>query len=194
MRIENLLNSITSNGMEVIILRVGFFTGKNYSLGILPILLPRLKTHLVPWISNGETTMPLTNGKDIGDAFRLSSIIKLTKPFNIIDIVGKEVPTVKEVFSYLNEKYKFPLPHFSVSYKFAYAFARFMQLIHNVIPGDPLIVPAIVLLLEETDANNSLAKEILNYYPQVHWKESIDIQINEMNTIQKSNMKMNKNN
>lgn len=192
LKIEKYLDSKKNQGMEIVILRVGYFTGKNYSLGLLPILLPRLKTHLVPWIEKGSTTLPLINGKDIGLAFKLSITTKLKENFNIIDIVGKEIPTVREVFNYLNKKYKYPLPHFSVSFKFAYGFARFMQFIHRVLPNDPLIVPAIVLLLEETNANNKIAKQILNYKPTIHWKESIDIQIAEMTIKQKRNMKMNK--
>lgn len=191
-KVENYLKSISNQGIEVIILRVGFFVGKNYSLGILPILLPRLKTHLVPWIKYGKTTLPLVDGQDIGIAFQLSATAVLKDKFNVIDIVGKEVPTVSEVFNYLHNKYDYPLPHFSVSFKFAYFFARLMQLIHKVIPGDPLIVPAVVLLLEETNAKNEKGKNILRYNPQIHWKESIDIQIEEMERNQKGKMKMNK--
>jgi len=192
LKIEKYLDDKRNQGMEIVILRVGFFTGKNYSLGLLPILLPRLKTHLVPWIKKGKTTLPLINGKDIGLAFKLSITTNLDDNFNIIDIVGKEIPTVREVFNYLHNKYKYPLPHFSVSFKFAYGFARFMQFIHRFLPSDPLIVPAIVLLLEETNATNEKAKRILNFNPKTHWKESIDIQIAEMNTKNNGNMKMNK--
>jgi hypothetical protein len=35
--------------MKVVIVHAGIFTGQNYGLGLLPILLPRLKTHLVPF-------------------------------------------------------------------------------------------------------------------------------------------------
>jgi len=192
LRIEKYLESKKNQGMEIVILRVGYFTGKNYSLGLLPILLPRLKTHLVPWIKKGKTTLPLIDGKDIGLAFKLSITTDLDDNFNILDIVGKEIPTVREVFYYLNSKYKYPLPHFSVSFKFAYGFARFMQFIHRFLPSDPLIVPAIVLLLEETNATNEQAEKILNYKPKIHWKESIDIQIAEMKTNNNGNMKMNK--
>lgn len=191
-KIEQHLKKISEQSMEIIILRVGLFTGKNYALGILPILLPRLKTHLVPWIQRGKTSLPLVDGKDIGQAFKLAALTKLDQTFYMINIIGKEVPTIREVFQYLHKKHKYPLPHFSVSYQFAYAFARFMQAIHKIIPGDPLIVPAIVLLLEETHANNQTAKKLLNYNPKTHWKESIDTQIAEMNVKQTSNMKMNK--
>lgn len=192
-RVENLLKQLSDDGMmQVIILRAGLFTGKNYSLGVLPILLPRLKTHMVPWVNHGTTSLPLTNGKDIGEAFRLASTAVLDGLFHCMDIVGKEVPTVKEVFQFLHEKYKYPLPLFNVSFQFAYGFARFVQLLHKILPGDPLIVPAIVLLLEETKPDNEKALNILNYAPRVHWKDSIDIQIREMDTRQTLNMKMNK--
>lgn len=191
-RIEKHLKQISRQGMEVIILRVGYFTGKNYSLGLLPILLPRLKTHLVPWIEKGNTTLPLIDGEDIGLAFKLSSQTQLEETYNVIDIVGIETPTVKDVFNYLHKKYNYPLPHFSVSFQFAYGFARFMKLIHKIIPSDPLIVPAIVLLLEETNATNEKAENLLKYYPNIHWKDSIDRQIHEMGEKQMKNMKMNK--
>ncbi|HFC00916.1 MAG TPA: NAD(P)-dependent oxidoreductase [Phaeodactylibacter sp.] len=186
------MEKISQQEIEVIILRVGYFTGKNYALGLLPILLPRLKTHLVPWIENGKTTLPLINGADIGLAFRLSASVELKVSFNIVDIVGKNTPTVREVFNYLHEKYNYPLPHFSVSFRFAYAFARFVRWIYHVIPSDPLIVPAIVLLLEETYATNEKAGKLLGYHPEIHWKKSIDMQIEEMKVKQISNMKMNK--
>ena len=191
-RIEDLLRTLSNKGMEVVILRAGLFTGKNYSLGLLPILLPRLKTHLVPWVNKGMTSLPLVNGADIGHAFKLASLANLKKNYNLFDVAGKEVPTVREVLTYLHEQYNYPLPHFNVSFKFAYAFARFVRLLHKVLPGDPLIVPAIVLLLEETNVSNQSANKVLGYEPTIHWKESIDIQISEMNTRQTSNMKMNK--
>ena len=181
MKIEQHLKSVSTQ-IEVVILRVGYFTGKNYALGLLPILLPRLKTHLVPYIENGKTTLPLIDGADIGLAFKLASTALLKDSFNVIDIVGKETPTVKEVFTYLHDKYHYPLPHFSVPFGFAYLFARAMRALHRVLPFDPLIVPAVVLLLEETHANNEKAKKLLGYEPQVDWKESIDVQIAEMKT------------
>lgn len=192
LKIEKYLEEISTKGMEVIILRVGYFTGKNYSLGLLPILLPRLKTHLVPWVIKGKTTLPLIDGEDIGLAFRLAATNKLKEKYTILDIVGKETPTVKEVFNYLHDKYQYPLPHFSVPFGFAYQFAYLMRFIHKIIPGDPLIVPAIILLLEETNTNNKKAAALLNYKPNVHWKDSIDCQIAEMQINQTSNMKMNK--
>lgn len=65
-KIENKLRSLASDKFHVINLRAGHFVGKNYSLGLLPLLLPRLKTHLVPYVNGGRTGMPLIDGEDIG--------------------------------------------------------------------------------------------------------------------------------
>jgi len=193
MKIEEHLKEIgTKEKMEVVILRVGFFVGENYALGLLPILLPRLKTHLVPYIERGSTTLPLIDGRDIAKAFMLAATLPLQRPLNIIDIVGKQIPTVKEVFVYLHKKHGYPLPHFSVSFDVAYIFARFMRALYNLLPADPLIVPSIVLLLEETYATNDKAKEILGYEPEIDWKQSVDVQIEQMQREQKKAMRMNK--
>ena len=192
MKIEKHLEKVSHQGMEVIILRVGLFVGKNYALGLLPILLPRLKTHLVPFIEHGATSLPLIDGADVGLAFKLASTVEFEEKLNIIDIVGKEIPSVKEVLNYLHEKHHYPLPHFSVPFGFAYLFARSMRWVHKFLPLDPLIVPSIVLLLEETYANNKKAKKLLGYEAKVAWKESIDVQIEQMNREQKKAMRMNK--
>lgn len=191
MKIENYLKAL-SGKIQVVILRVGFFTGKNYSLGILPILLPRLKTRLVPWLEQGKTTVPLINGKDIAQAFYLAALRPLNEPFYTIDIVGNAVPNAKEVFGYLHAKYGYPLPLYSVSFGMAYRVAVWMQRLFSLTPYDPLLVPAVVLLLEETHANNDQAKALLGYAPVVDWRESIDIQIAEMQIRQRDNMRMNK--
>jgi len=148
MKIENYLKSV-SNQIQAVILRVGFFTGKNYSLGLLPILLPRLKTHLVPWLENGNTSVPLINGKDIAQAFYLATTIPLKEKVYTIDIVGDEIPKAKDVFNYLHTEYDYPLPFYSVSFGIAYFVARFMRFVYKITPYDPLLVPAVVLLLED---------------------------------------------
>ncbi|MCA1805026.1 MAG: hypothetical protein LC646_06750 [Xanthomonadaceae bacterium] len=43
------MREAAKTGMTCVNLRCGLFAGERYGLGLLPILLPRLKTHLVPW-------------------------------------------------------------------------------------------------------------------------------------------------
>jgi nucleoside-diphosphate-sugar epimerase len=95
-------------------------------------------------------------------------------------VVGPETPTAREVLRFLYETYGYPLPHFGVSFPLAYGFARLAEAASRVLPGDPFITRSIVLLLEETAADNARAERLLGYRPQVHWKDAVRAQIAEM--------------
>ena len=192
-KIENYLRANTDEDFNVINLRCGLFTGKHYALGLLPILLPRLKTHLVPLVQGGNTQMPLTDGSDIAQAFVKATLsAKKFNSYEAFNILGKEVPKVKEVLSYLHEKHGYPYPHFSVPFFIAYPFAHLMEILDSVMPFEPLIVRSIVHLLEDTNTNNKKAKLLLGYEPKKEWRASVDEQIKEINEKQKSIMRMNK--
>lgn len=192
MKIESYLEEISNKGMQVVILRAGYFIGEGYSLGLLPVLLPRLKTGLVPYIEKGETSLPLIDGNDLASAFLQSMKAKLDGNYLKIDVVGKNIPKVKDLFEYLHVKYRYPLPRFSVSYKVAYLFGRSIRFISNILRVEPLLVPSVVLLLEETNSNNDLAKKLLGFQPIVDWKVSVDIQIVEMKIRKEGWMPLNK--
>ncbi len=177
-------------GMEMVNLRCGLFVGERYGLGILPILLPRLKTHLVPWIRGGRTGMPLIDGVDIGQAFRLAAVHPELEGFQGFNIVGPKIPTAREVIAYLHREFGYPQPHFSVPFPIGYVFARLMELLDPLVPWEPLVVRSIVHLLEETGADNRRAAEILGYHPEVHWQQAIKKQVLEMQQRQKEPMAM----
>ena len=71
--IENVLRNQASTGFQVVNLRLGIFAGQRYALGVLPILVPRLKTRLVPWVAGGKTSLPMIDGRDVGQAFALAA-------------------------------------------------------------------------------------------------------------------------
>jgi len=192
-RIEDYLRRRSSESFQVINLRCGLFVGKHYALGLLPILLPRLKTHLVPFVKGGNTQMPLIDGRDIAQAFvKAIQSEKLQRDFEGFNILGKEVPKVKEVFQYLHKRHKYPYPHFSVPFFVAYPFARLMEFLDPILPNEPLIVRSIVHLLEDTHTDNTKAKKLLGYDPLSNWKEAIDEQIEEMKLTQTRSMSMHK--
>lgn len=124
--IEEALRSAASPSFQVMNLRLGIFAGHRYSLGLLPILAPRLKTHLVPWVASGQTHLPLIDGRDIGQAFALAATNKGTECYDALNIVGQEVPTVRQVITFLHKEYGFPKPHFSVPFSLAYPFGWLM--------------------------------------------------------------------
>jgi nucleoside-diphosphate-sugar epimerase len=188
--IEDYMRENAYRGTSMVNLRLGIFAGKRYSLGVLPILLPRLKTHLVPWVAGGKTGLPIIDGRDIGQAFVRASLAPQLPIYSSFNIVGPEVPSVREVITYICETFDYPKPHFSVPFIGAYSFAWLMEKLDRLVPWEPLITRSIVHLLEETNANNDEARKLLGYDAEIHWKEAVHSQIEEMQRNQFKTMKM----
>ena len=188
--IEEALRERAGPEFQVVNLRLGLFVGRRYALGLLPILLPRLRTHLVPWVAHGRTHLPLIDGEDIGQAFALAATAQGLDDYEGFNIVGPETPTVREVIEFLHAEYGYPQPHFSVPFPVAYAFAGLMEALDSVVPWEPLVTRSIVHLLEDTGADNSKAEKSLGYRPAHPWKHAVAKQLAEMRLRQTAPMKM----
>lgn len=189
-RIEDQLRELSSDDFCAINLRLGLFAGSRYALGLLPILVPRLKTHLVPWVKGGKTGMTITDGRDIGHAVELAATTPDLTGYQSFNILGPEVPWVREVIDYLHHRYGLPKPHFSVPFPIAFAFAWLMEKLNPVVPWEPLVTRSIIHLLQETSTDNERAARILGYQPKHHWQDAIDIQMAEMAKHQSKAMSM----
>jgi len=179
--IENTLRAHTSHKFRVVNLRLGIFAGQRYALGLLPILAPRLKTHLVPWVAGGCASLPIIDGRDIGQAFALAANADGLADYESFNIVGPEIPSVREVISFLHDEYRLPLPHFGVPFPVAYAFAWLMEALNPFVPWEPLVTRSIIHLMEEVHADNEKATRLLGYRPFHPWREAIRVQMQEMN-------------
>lgn len=171
-------------------LRLGLFAGRRYALGLLPILIPRLKTHLVPWVNGGRTSMPIIDGRDIGQAFSLASTASGLSDYEGFNIVGPTIPSVREVLTFLHSEYALPSPHFGVSFSLAYAFAWMMEKLDPLVPWEPLVTRSIIHLMEEVSVNNEKATQLLDYRPIHAWQDAIRAQLTEMSTRQTAPMSM----
>jgi nucleoside-diphosphate-sugar epimerase len=190
--IEDALRERAAGGTVMVNLRFGIFAGRRYGLGILPILVPRLKTHLVPWVAGGATSLPITAGEDIGQAMALAAMAPDLAGYEAFNIVGPEVPTVRQVIEFLHEHHALPLPHFSVPFAIAYPFAWLMEKLDRIVPWDPLVTRSIIHLLEEVDVDNKRAEERLGYRPNVGWRDAIRAQMAEMQERETRPMRMSK--
>jgi nucleoside-diphosphate-sugar epimerase len=188
--IEDDLREKASDQFQVINLRLGLFAGARYALGLVPLLLPRLKTHLVPWVNGGRTSMPIIDGRDVGQAFVSAVRAEGLDHYASFNIVGPTVPTVREVIDFIHETWGYPKPHFSVPFSLAYPFARIMELMDPLVPWDPLVTRSIVHLLEEVDVDNQQAIKQLGYRPQHDWRSALRRQITEMEQSSRGAMKM----
>ncbi|MFA7387330.1 MAG: hypothetical protein WCZ87_06675, partial [Thiohalobacteraceae bacterium] len=179
-RIENALRAAASSDFQVVNLRLGIFAGNRYALGVLPILVPRLKTHLVPWVAGGRTSLPIIDGRDVAQAFAHAIVAEGLAEYEGFNIVGPEVPAVREVIGFLREEYGLPKPHFSVPFFIAYRFAWLMEKLDPVFPWEPLVTRSIVHLMEEVGADNVKAERLLGYHPACGWRDAIRAQMREM--------------
>ncbi|MEN8250442.1 MAG: NAD(P)-dependent oxidoreductase [Bacteroidota bacterium] len=188
--IENKLQEVSDDKFTSIVLRLGIFTGRRYNLGLFPILLPRLKTHLVPWVAGGKTHIPLIDGRDIGRAFLQSINADILNNHERFNIVGKEQPTFREIVNYVNQEFNYPKPHFGVPFFIAYPFAWLMEKINPIVPWEPLVTRSIIHLLEETHTSNDKAKQQLDFQPEIDWRVSVKEQIQELKLRQDAAMSM----
>ena len=188
--IENDLRARADSTFQVVNLRLGLFAGQGYALGLLPILAPRLKTHLVPWVAGGRTGMPIIDGRDIGQAFALAATADGFADYEGFNIVGPEVPTVREVITFLHREYSLPMPHFGVPFAAAYPFAWLMEKLDPILPWEPLVTRSIIHLMEEVGADNRKAERLLSYRPVYSWQEAIRAQMAEMAVRQTRPMRM----
>jgi nucleoside-diphosphate-sugar epimerase len=189
-RIENAMRENMHHGMSMVNLRLGLFAGERYALGLLPILLPRLQTRLVPWVAGGRTGLPIISGKDIGQAVVRAAVAPGLAPYESFNIVGPEVPSTREVIEYIGDNFGYPKPLFSVPFPVAYTFAWLMEQLDRLVPWEPLVTRSIIHLLEDTQASNDKAREMLGYSPEIHWKEAVRSQIEAMKRNEFKGMKM----
>lgn len=189
-RIENELRHRASSDHAVANMRLGLFAGTNYSIGLLPILLPRLKTHLVPWVGDGRTTLDITDGRDIGQGIGLAAMKDDLEGYESFNIIGPQSPTVRELIGFLHQEVGTPMPHFGVSFPMAYRFARLMEWLNPIVPWEPLIVRSIVHLLEGSGADSNRAASMLGYKPLYNWREAVHAQVKELNVRQRKPMSM----
>lgn len=178
--VEDRLRDLAAPGFQVVNLRLGIFAGRRYGLGLLPILVPRLKTHLVPWVASGWTSLPIVDGRDIGQAFALAATAEGLADYEAFNIVGPEVPRVRQVLDLLRAEYGLPRPHFSVPFHLAYAFAWLMERLDPLVPWEPLVTRSIVHLMEEVASDNARAVRLLGYRPVHPWQGAVRDQMAEM--------------
>lgn len=184
MELDRYMRKNAEKGMQMVTMRLGHFVGEGISKGLLPMLLPRLKTHLVPWLDGGRMPMPLVTGEDMGRAFALTAVANTLESYESFNISGAEFPTMRQFFEFVAKEADLPKPHYSVSYPAAYAFAWLMEKLSLVLPGDPFLMQSIVFLSENWTHNIDYAQKKLGYKPQKSWQTAVREEISALKRTQ----------
>ena len=162
-------------------MRLGHFVGAGNTLGLVPVLVPRLKTWLVPWLAKGRSRLPLIADTDLGNSFVAASIANGLNDYESFNICGTSFPSTREVICYIAEKTNTPMPLFSVPYPAGYLFAWLMEKLFPVLPGKaPFLTRSVVHLAEEWVCATDYARNKIGYEPQKDWRVAMDEALSEL--------------
>mgnify|MGYP001814967147 FL=1 len=179
--VDNYMQANARRGMQMINLRLGHFVGAGNTLGLVPALVPRLKTWLVPWLAGGNSRMPLVTDSDLGEAYVKACLAQSLDDYESFNICGSEFPRTREVIRYVADKTGAPAPLFSVPYPAGYAFAFVTEKLFPILPGKaPFLTRSIVHLSEDWLCRTEYARNKLDYKPQKDWRCALDEALDEL--------------
>jgi nucleoside-diphosphate-sugar epimerase len=143
-------------------------------LGLVPALVPRLKTYLVPWLARGRRHLPLIADTDLGAAFACAVLADHLDDYESFNICGAEFPTLREVIEFIAAEAGCPRPLYSVPYPAGYLFGQLMEALHPVLPGSsPFLTRSIVHLCENWVCAGERARTRLGYVPRKDWRTAV---------------------
>jgi len=172
--LDSYMHSNSSRGTQMVTMRLGHFIGKGNRLGILPALVPRLRTYLVPWLAGGRKRLPLVADTDLGNAFALASLADGLNDYESFNICGAEFPTLREIVEFIVTETGVPKPLYSVPYPAGYAFGWLMETLKPIMPGSsPFLTRSIVHLCENWVCPNDYAGQKLGYMPKKDWRTAV---------------------
>ncbi|MHB8742494.1 MAG: NAD-dependent epimerase/dehydratase family protein [Sulfuricaulis sp.] len=172
--LDQYMRANSNRGMQMVTMRLGHFIGSGNRLGMLPALVPRLKTYLVPWLAGGRKRLPLVADTDLGASFALATIADGLNDYESFNICGAEFPTLREVVQFIAAETGVPKPLYSVPYPVGYAFGWLMETLKPVMPGSsPFLTRSIVHLCENWVCPNDYAHQKLGYAPKKDWRTAV---------------------
>jgi 2-alkyl-3-oxoalkanoate reductase len=169
--LDTWMRANSHRGTQLVTMRLGHFVGAGNQIGVVPALVPRLRTRLVPWLAGGRSRLPLVADADLGEAFALAAVAGGLADFESFNICGSEFPTAREVIEFIASEIGVPTPWFSVPYPLGYAFGRLMEVLHPVLPGtSPFLTRSLVYVAEDWFCPSDYAAKKLGYEPRKDWR------------------------
>jgi nucleoside-diphosphate-sugar epimerase len=158
----------------MVTLRLGHFVGAGNGLGLVPALVPRLRTRLVPWLGGGRARLPLVADADLGQAFTLASTADGLADHESFNICGPSFPIAREVIEFIAAETSSPHPWYSVPYAAGHAFGALMERLHPVLPGPaPFLTRSIVHVARDWWCPVDRATDMLGYQPRKPWHTAV---------------------
>jgi nucleoside-diphosphate-sugar epimerase len=181
--IECYMRAHVQRGMQMTSMRLGHFIGAGNRLGLVPALVPRLKSRLVPWLNGGKARMPLITDSDLAQGFIAAIKAEGLNDYESFNICGNDFPRAREVIDYIAAKTGLPKPLYSVPYPVAYVFAWLMESLFPILPGKgPFLTRAIVHLAEDWYCPSTYAQQKLGFKAKKAWQAAMDEALEELSS------------
>lgn len=179
--IDRYMQANAHRGTQMITMRLGHFVGAGNTIGLVPALVPRLKSFLVPWLAGGNGRLPLVTDSDLGRSFIAASFAESLSDYESFNICGMAFPTTREVIDYIAGKTGVPRPYYSVPFAIGHLFAWLMEILFPILPGKaPFLTRSIVYLAENRVCETDYAANKLGYRPQKSWQTGLDEALTEL--------------
>jgi nucleoside-diphosphate-sugar epimerase len=175
------MRASSRRGTQMVTLRLGHFVGTGNRLGLVPALVPRLKTYLVPWLAGGRKRLPLVAGPDLGRAIACAVLAENLDDYESFNICGAEFPTLREMIDFIAAEAGVRRPLYGVPYPVGYLFGWLMETLKPVMPGSsPFLTRSIVHLCEDWTCVSERARIKLGYIPRTNWRSAVREQLAEL--------------
>lgn len=182
--VDTYMKKNAHRGMQMVTMRLGHFVGAGNKVGLVPALVPRLKTGLVPWLSGGKSRLPLISDNDAANSYVAATFANHLENYESFNLCGTDSPTTKEIIETIANKTGVSKPMFSVPYPAGYLFGWLMEKLFPLLPGKaPFLTRSIVHLSEEWLCDSQYAKEKLGYQAKKDWKTALDEALDELETM-----------
>jgi nucleoside-diphosphate-sugar epimerase len=182
--VDTYMQKNAHRGMQMVTMRLGHFIGAGNKVGIVPALVPRLKTGLVPWLGGGKSRLPLIADSDAANSYVAATFADHLKNYESFNLCGTNFPTTREVIETIANKAGVSKPLFSVPYPVGYLFGWLMEVLFPLLPGKaPFLTRSIVHLSEDWFCDTQYAKEKLGYRPEKDWKIAMEEALDELDTM-----------
>lgn len=175
--IDERMRKVASTQTRMVHMRLGHFVGKGNSLGLVPAIIPRLKTRLVPWMGNAGARMPLATAEDMGQAFALAATCATIESYDSFNIHSGALPTMRDVFTHIAREAGVPLPLFHAPYWSGYAFGRLMEAVPT---PTPFLTRSLVHVSEDWNSPIDRARNVLGFAPRGNWRTAVSEAISEL--------------
>lgn len=170
-------NVLAETTLDPIILRPRGLYGRG-DTALLPRLMAAARTRPLPLMNHGETVTDLTHVDDVVSAILAALAVPCSPEKRIFNISGGAALNLKSVIEHVGAKTNISIRWRRVPSWAALAYARSLELIARVTPGQP--EPAVTaygvgLFAFSQTLDLTAAKEGLNWTPQISFQEGLEM-------------------